>query len=341
MPDPNEKKDELEEKQEDNTEEKEEEFLSPGVSGPSKGVLEKITSIFKKKPTSDEEVNEDETKDADEADETDKTDDTTEGKEATEEKEDEFKYEEIDPKFIEVARKYGWQDNRIVEYAEKHSEEDLLVMGNLMQDSIAKSVSKDEDVDESSDEFNKDELLKLAGDDPKLIALIEKVISPLAKRVADTSSKSTEFSEELSKREQDDALKEELRNVEVANSVFDKSDISALGKTEDIPRLPDGAFVPNDPVFRERSKIWDVAQMFYAKGGTFKDSMKNAIQWYKGENVEKDVKKKVIKDLKNQEERVMPKRNESKVEKTYATEEERKAAIINDAVSKYNIEFPA
>ena len=193
-----EKKDELEEKQEDNTEEKEEDFVSPGVSGPSKGVLAKIAAVFKK-PASDEDDTDDvdkvdETEDTDKTDDTeDKEDDTTDDKDVTEDKEDEFKYEEIDPKFIDVARKYGWQDNRIVEYAENHSEQDLLVMGNLMQDSVAKSVSKEKEADEYSGEFNKDELLKLAGDDPKLVAIIEQAINPLAKRLADVSSKSAEF----------------------------------------------------------------------------------------------------------------------------------------------------
>jgi hypothetical protein len=333
-----EKKDELENKvEEDNTEEQEQ-FVSPGVSGPSEGVLSKIASVFKKKPQ--EEVVEDTIEVVDDTVEVDKTGEVDDTTEDTETKEDKDKYEEIDPKFIEVARKYGWDDSRIIDYAENHSEEDLVILNNLMQDNINKSVSKDDKTDVVSDDVNTDELLKLAGDDPKLIALVKKAIGPLAKRVADFSSDSEKLTKELGEQKQSDLLKEELRNLDAANSMFDASGISSLGKTENIPKYPDGSFVQNDPAFQERSKVWDIAQMFYANGGTFKEAVDNAVQWYKGNNAEKDIKNKVIKDLKKQEERVMPKRTESKGEVVYVNDEERKAAIVNAALSKYNKELP-
>lgn len=322
----------VEEKAEDKVEE-EEEFLSPGVSGPSKGILDKITSVFKKAEPEDD--NTEETEETEEV-EDEETSEESEDKGETEEK---VEYEEIDPKFIETAKKYGWDNDRIVIYAENHSDEDLLLMSNLMLDNIQKTVSKSsEEVDEDKGVLD-DEIYKLAGDDPKLKAILEQAISPLAKRLNDLSSNSNKVREELEEREKDDKLQAELRNMEVANSIFDKSGISSLGKTDNIPRLPDGSYVTSDPVFKERSRMWDITQAFYANGGTFKQAVDNAIQWYKGGAAEKDVKKKVIKDLKEQEERVMPKRSESKVEKTYANEEERKAAIIKDAVAKYDVEL--
>jgi len=326
----------VENTEEKSSEEKSEEFVSPGVDTRPKGVIEKITNVFKKKTDDSEEADTEYVDDVEfDSEEKSDAEDTNDV-----EQEDEPKYDEIDPKFVDVARKYGWEDRRIIEYAENHSEQDLILMANLMQDNVTKSVSDSAEDTKSSDDNSLDELLTLAGDDPKLKALVEKAIGPLAKRVADLSSSSEKLSTKLSEKEQSGVLKEELHNLDVANSVFDASEISSLGKTENIQKYPDGTYVVTDPVYKERSKVWDVAQMFYANGGTFKDAVKNSIQWYKGTSAEKDIKNKVIKDLKKTEERVMPKRSESKAEKTYANEEDRKAAIINDAVAKYNKEFP-
>ena len=92
---------------------------------------------------------------------------------------------------------------------------------------------------------------------------------------------------------------------------------------------------------QERQKVWGIAQQFYANGGTFEGAMKEAMRWYHGSNANKDVKHKVIKELKEQEARIMPKRQEAIVEKEYASDEERKAAVINNALRKYNKELPA
>jgi hypothetical protein len=293
---------------------------------------DEIKDELEEEQVADEVVDEEEETD-EVVDEKDKASEETDETEETE-------YEEIDPKFVDTAKKYGWDDERIVGYANAHSEEDLLLMGNLMLDNIEKTaLPSSDEVDENKGVLD-DEIYKLAGDDPKLKAILEQAISPLAKRINDLSSNSDKVREELESREKDEKLQVELHNMEVAQGIFDESGISSLGKADDLPRLPDGSYVTSDPAFKERSRLWDITQAFYATGGNFKEAADNAIQWYKGGTAEKDVKKKVIKDLKSQEERVMPKRNESKVEKTYANDEERKAAIVNEALSKYNIELP-
>lgn len=328
----------IENQEEVKSEEKkeEEEFLSPGVSGPGKGVLEKIAGIFKgsKKTVEDAE----DTKETDELDEAEDGDETK-----TDEKPE---YDEIDPRFISAAREYGWNDQRIIDYAESHSDEDILTMVSLLQDTVKKTQQESKDDEQVKDElFDEETLSKYAEDfnvsKDTIRGIAKTMTGPLADRLNSVSSELDTIKGSLGKREEDEQLKEIARNTEIANDIFDKSKFSSLGKTKDIPKYPDGSYVMNDPTFQERGKVWDVAQSFYAAGGTWEHAMENAMQWYRGTSAEKEVKRNVIKDLKEQEERVMPKRQEQHGAKTYATEEERKAAIINDAVAKYNVEYPS
>jgi hypothetical protein len=332
-----------EEKIEEKQEEKEE-FLSPGIDAPSKGVLDKIASIFKGKPKEEtEETKEtDDTEDAEADKETKETDESDEAEDKGEES-----YDEIDPRFISAAREYGWDDEHIIRYAEGHTDAEVLEMVGLFEKTLGKAELKLERTEEPIKEelFSEEELSKYAEafdvDKDTLKGMLTTMTKPLAENLNNVSSELETIKGSLGKKEEFEHIKEEARNVEVANTIFDKSEISSLGETKDIAKYPDGSYVINDPIFQERSKVWDVAKAFHASGGTFEQAMKNAMQWYKGSSAEKDVKRKVIKDLKEREERVMPKRTEQQGVETYASEEDRKAALINDAVAKYNKEFPS
>lgn len=321
----------LEIKPEDEVKKKEEDFVSPGVSAPSPGVLDKIAGIFKKaKPETVPEIEPETEPEEESAVE-------TKGLEKDE-------YEEIDPKFIEVAQAYGWDDQRIIKYAEEHSETDTLLLTNLMQDYVTK-VKPKAGIEHPATTFGEtikdtETFLKLAEESPQVATLLEEILKPLAKRLDDVSQVSEEMRRDSETRKEADKIREDVRNFETANDIFDKSEIPSLGKIKNAPTYPDGSYVMNNPIFQERKKVWGVAHAFYAAGGTFQQAVKNALQWYKGQDVEKDVKDKIIKNLKKQEERIMPKRQEPSGVKTYTNDEERKKDLINTALSKYNIELP-
>jgi len=342
---PDENKDVVENQDDTKTEdsEEQEDFVSPGVSGPSKGVLEKIAGIFKKKPEDAEDT--ETTKETDESSDTETKDDDETGPD-----DEDVSYQEIDPRFVSAAREYGWNDQRIQDYAQSHSDEDILTMVSLLltaTPSAKKTQQESKDDGQIKDElFDEGTLSKYAEElgvsKETFKDITNKMTGPLADRLNSVSSELDSIKGSLGKREEDEQLKEIARHTEIANSIFDKSEFTSLGKTKDIPKYPDGTYVVNDPTFQERGKVWDVAQSFYATGGTFEQAMKNAMQWYKGmESTEKDVERKVVKKLKNQEERVMPKRQEQHGVETYASEEDRKAAIINAAVAKYGKEYPS
>ena len=92
-----------------------------GINRQTPGILERVANILKGKKSevaSNEETSEEP---------------TSEGTEKTGELETEDEgYEEIDPHFVDVARRYGWDDQRIVKYAEDHSDEDIVNMSILL-----------------------------------------------------------------------------------------------------------------------------------------------------------------------------------------------------------------
>jgi len=335
----------LEENQEEvktevKTEEKEEEqFLSPGITGPSPGILDKIASIFSGKKKTEDTEEQEETTETDE-EKVDKVENEEEEKSEDDETTEKVEYDEIDPRFISAARNYGWNDSRIIEYAKEHSDQDVLTMVGLFEGIVGKAqpeLDKPEEKvqDELLDEETLSKYAEAFGVDKAVIkGIADKMTGPLADRLNTVSSELESMKGSLGKKDEQEQQTEFIRNMDVANRVFDSSNISSLGITKDIPKYPDGSLVINDPTFQERNKIWDVANTFYATGGTFEHAVENAMQWYRGTSAEKDVKRKVIKDLKEQEERVMPKRTEQHGVETYASEEDRRAALIEAALDK-------
>ena len=307
--------------------------VTPGLDTPGEGVLDKIAGIFRKKPPVEDVVEVDEEEPI--QDEIDTEIDDVEEEENTQEKET-SQYIEIDPRFTAAATAYGWGNDRIIQYADSHEDIDIITLTARMEELTKVTPAKAEDtlIDEAA-------LDTLAEADPNMAQLLRGIVEPMAKRFKANTSELETLRGQLGVHEQDRHAKEEVRNQNTADEIFDASDISSLGKTSDIPKYPDGTYVVENPLVAEREKVWKIAQQFYANGGTFREAMSNAMQWYSGGSAKKDTKRKVIRELKDQEKRVMPRRQDTKVEKTYATEEERKAAIINDAVRKYNKEFSA
>lgn len=304
--------------------------VTPDLETPGEGVLDKIAGVFRRKPKEDtveEEVVEEEVIDKDDIVE---DDEVVEDKPLVNQQ-----YEEIDPRFITAAQSYGWSPERIRSYAEEHEDIDILTLTGRMEELVAdtKPVKKE-------DELIDNEALKaLAEADPNIAEVLRTIIEPMAKRFKVTASELDTLKGQVGSQVQDKQHNEDVHNQATAEELFDASEITSLGKTSEIQTYPDGTYVLDSPVVVEREKIWKVAQQFYATGGSFKEAIKNAMQWYSGGNAKQDVKRKVVKELIEQEKRVMPKRQETKVEQQYGNEEERKAAIINDAVRKYNKEF--
>jgi hypothetical protein len=319
--------------------------ITPGLDAPPAGVLEKIANVFRSKPKEEPVVDNEPEQEPEQDTELDTEPEINNEPELdneldTEPKEEEDRFVEVDPRFAKIADEYGWSKDKIIDYAENHDEFDIIKLAGEMQKHITVKSQDDKPANKQAI-INEEMLNSLAEKDEDLANTVRQILTPLATRFDNTSSELETLKGVLGEYEMDRQTQEEVRNQKTADELFDNSEISSLGKTDDITKYPDGTYVMNDPIVKERQKVWDVATKFYASGGTFKAAMKNALQWYGGGSAKKDAKRSVIKELKEQEKRVMPKRQDTKVEKQYASEEERKAAVINDAVRKYNKEFPA
>jgi hypothetical protein len=317
--------------------------VTPGLETPGKGVLDKIASVFRRDKKEDTVVEDDITVEDDTTVEDDLIEDDTTVEGDTTVEDDTIKndppvkqqYVEIDPRFIAAAKAYGWSDGRIQDYANEHEDIDIITLTGRMEELVAdtKPIKEEELIDNEA-------LNALAEADPNIAQVVRSIVEPMAKHFKNTASELDTLKGQIGTQELDKQNQEDVRNQATAEEIFDASGVSSLGKTSDIPKYPDGTYVLDSPIVVEREKVWRVATQFYANGGSFKEAVKNAMQWYSGGSVRKDTKRKVVKELIEQEKRVMPKRQETNVEKQYASEEERKAAIINDAVRKYNKEFP-
>lgn len=310
---------------------------TPGLETPGEGVLDKIANVFrrdkKEEPIEDDPIEEPV---EDEPIEDEPVEDDPEEEPVEDEPPVKQEYVEIDPRFVTAAQAYGWSPDRIRSYSEEHDAIDILTLTGRMEELVSdtKPVTKEEEL------IDNEAFSALAEADPNVAEMLRTIVEPMAKRLKDTTSKFDTLQGQLGKQEEDKKLNADVRNQATAEEVFDASEITSLGKTSEIPTYPDGTYVLDNPIVMEREKVWRVAQQFYANGGSFKEAVNNAVQWYNGSSVKMETRRKVVKELIEQEKRVMPKRQETKVEKQYASEEERKAAIINDAVRKYSREFP-
>lgn len=312
-------KETVEEIQEEVVEETKEEQTPEQVEEQEKesrqGVLNKIAGIFKKDK---EEVQE----------EQEETQKEQEVEASTQEPAEQ--YEEIDPFFVEQARQYGWSDEKTKKYSEDHSEIDIVSMADKMFQTNQRNSQTlpDEEKEEVTDPLD-----TLEVEDEKVASILKKVVEPLSKRIEEQSAELQTLREGVSEEQKSREEKEVLRNIKDANQIFD--DAGLFGKTDQLPRYPDGNFVSEDPAVKKRQEVWNVATMFYSQGGSFKEAMNNAVRWYKGSGVKKELEKEVLTKLEKQQDSVFPKRTTQKMTKTYVSEEERKADIVQSAIDKH------
>jgi len=133
-----------------------------------------------------------------------------------------------------------------------------------------------------------------------------------------------------------------VAQIEMADKVFDDAAeiFPALGKTEELPRYPDGRVVRTSPEFKERSQIFDIASGFHESlGMPFNKALENAIQWYKGGGVEGEIEKGLIRKIDKTSKKLSAKRSEKHTVKQYANERERKADVVNQSLKKHGVEL--
>ncbi|MBU2060167.1 MAG: hypothetical protein KKB38_20850 [Gammaproteobacteria bacterium] len=245
-------------------------------------------------------------------------------------REAEEKGEQIPDEFTTAAKAVNWSDEQIVDFVSEndYSDEQLIEMIPHL-----KAQDKKEEPEESA---IKKEPEKPAAEAPVVPIKVDADAAAQINAYIDAQIKARTDSLEkrLSQVQEDSSMKELIQFENTANDFFDAMGSDQIGKTKELPKFPDGRYVPTDPRFKARSQMYDMALLLTSKGQSFDKALKNAAAWYKGLHLEAETERKVIKKLKASQKRLSPQRYNKITEPVYESEEDRRADIVRVAAEQ-------
>jgi len=210
---------------------------------------------------------------------------------------EEVKEVDIPDDFSKVALNQGWSSDDIKEFAKDYSAEQLIEM-------IPTLIGEDpEESDETSDipdpEEDKEETKAAKDEDSQEDERTKKLLERI------------EALEKAQGKSQEEEQKQEYMSmVHKASQTFDEmsKEFEIFGKTEELPKFPDGRFVTTSPQMKARSEVFVLAARLKDTGMDFEDALSVSLNAFKGKNLTKDVKRNLIKELKTKEKRLSGKR---------------------------------
>ena len=255
-------------------------------------------------------------------------DNLAKGKPATDEPVAEEEAEEdISEKFATAAMEHGWTEDDITKFAKKHTNEAL----DEMIPFLAEEPTQPEK-DAPAEESKKDTPVK------EDIANESEELKTIRAELAD-------LKKSLGAVKEDKAAQERVNLKTRVDEIFDRAGekFKVFGLTEELPRFPagprKGQFIPTTPEYKARSDVYSMAAKLVETGVDITEAMEDALNWYKGKNLESDVKRNLIKGLKRQTTRLSAKRMGAKAVKTFTSEEERQADVVREAARKKGIDL--
>ncbi len=286
-------------------------------------VADKTIDVGAKTPSAEQEVAEFEKEAGDGIEE---TPEGTAGEKETPAGEAEERGEKIPDEFATAAKAVNWSDEQIVNFVSgnDYSDEQLIEM-------IPHLKAQEKEEAPPAKETPEKETVKVeppvkvdADTEAKIKAYVEAMIK----------EKTDSLEKRLSQVQDDSSAKELIQFENTANDFFDRMGSDQIGKTKELPKFPDGRYVPTDPRFKARSQMYDMAILLASKGQSFDKALVNAAAWYKGLHLEKETKRKVIKELKDGQKRLSPQRYNKITETKYASEEDRRADVVKGAADE-------
>ncbi|NIT58968.1 MAG: hypothetical protein GWN00_22910 [Aliifodinibius sp.] len=240
--------------------------------------------------------------------------------------------DDIPDEFTNVCLEQGWTEDEIKEFATGLDDETLLALIPALKDEDDSNTDdKQIDSDKQKAERAKNKSDSDAKPEPQNedIAALRKEIEELKKE--------TQSAAELRTQKEQEAM------VRTIDQVFDEAseELEIFGKTEELLRFPagphKGQIVPTSNEMVARREVIKIASPFIAEGMPVKEAMDIGLNYYKGKNLEVDVRRKVIKDLKKHETKLSAKRSGKETVKIYESEDERKDAVVREAARKAGV----
>jgi len=240
--------------------------------------------------------------------------------------------EKIPDEFATAAKAVNWSDEQIVDFVSKndYSDEQLIEMIphlKAQEKEEPQKPAKEEPPQKPAAEAAAPPVKVDADAAAKINAYIDKVIK----------EKTDSLEKRLSQVQDDSSVKELIQFENTANNFFDRMSSDQIGKTKELPKFPDGRYVPTDPRFKARSQMYDMALLLTSKGQSFDKALMNAAAWYRGLHLEKETERKVIKSLKDKQKRLSPQRYNKITETKYESEEDRRADIVKGAAEQVGL----
>lgn len=250
----------------------------------------------------------------------------------TEETEDELE-EDIDATFIEAAQQAGWKEDKIIEFAASYNNAELKGMAAFLETPEEEAEAEEEkhtEVDNktAAEEIEPDKL------DELLKPYVEKIAAANKERQDELESRLAEFVAEKQ-------AEERRQTADRVNEFFDNAakDFPVFGKTEELPTFPEGTPqagepIPYGPAYEARSAVFGMAAKLNNTGMSVQESLDEAMSWYRGKNMQKEVHNKMVRDLKRNESRLSAKRTQKNTAKVYSDPSEERRAVVLEAARK-------
>lgn len=225
--------------------------------------------------------------------------------------------------FSKAALELGWKNDEISEFAKDYTEEELLEMIPALIGEDSEESEESSNTKEETPKEPKEKRVEDSQEDERIQKLLDRI----------------EALEKAQEADLEDGEKQELANmVKRASKIFDgaSEEFEVFGKTEDLPKFPGGQVIPTSPQMKARSEVWDMAYRLESTGLDFENAMSVAMNAFKGKNLAKDVQRKLIKDLKNNETKLGGKRTSHTSGKVAKTGIE----VIEEVARRHGVEIP-
>lgn len=172
---------------------------------------------------------------------------------------------------------------------------------------------------------------------------VDSAIKPLAETLNATIDQLAEVRAGLGKvqgrfTEQDKQVEgqRQAAKIQHANTIFDEEskNYPELGTTEKLSTtdtVSGKRVITTSPEFKTRSEIYGIAEVFHTAGVSWPTSMKQAMTWYAGKVGEKRVEQRLISDINKDKKRWVARPDQKKVEREFASPDEKKKAIVQGA----------
>jgi len=252
---------------------------------------------------------------------------------------------EIPDAFTNACLEQGWTEDEIKEFASDLDDAALLSLIPEISDKESEAtrhggLEKQDAAKQDKSELGKDqakqEVKAKAADDTAKKEVTNEELAAIKKELA-------AIKESIGEADKVRSARDEEVMIQTVNQVFDEAskDFEVFGKTDELLKYPagpkKGQVVPTSPTMVVRKEVWAKAAPFIQSGIPVKDAMDIALTWYKGANLEKDVQRNLIKDLKKHETKLSAKRSGKETVRVFENEEERQAEVVCEAARKAGV----